>query len=73
MSSSTLIIDSELERLIPQLSHDELELLEKSILEEGCLEPLYVWNGTILDGHHPSNGAQEYFGRNQTLFDRKAL
>lgn len=52
MSSSTLIIDSELERLIPQLSHDELELLEKSILEEGCLEPLYVWNGTILDGHH---------------------
>ena len=29
MSSSTLIIDSELERLIPQLSHDELELLEK--------------------------------------------
>lgn len=47
-----LIIDPELERLIPRITDDEKDLLEKSILEEGCREPLYVWNNTILDGHN---------------------
>lgn len=52
MNTEPLIIDPELERLIPRISEDEKELLEKSILEEGCREPLYIWNNTILDGHN---------------------
>lgn len=38
--------------LIPPLSSDEYNLLEKSILEKGCGQPIVVWNGTIIDGHH---------------------
>jgi len=26
--------------------------LEKNILADGCREPLVVWNGILLDGHH---------------------
>ena len=52
MDAEDLVIDPDLERLIPHLSDDEKEMLEASILEEGCREPLYVWNRTILDGHN---------------------
>ena len=33
------------------LSEKELEKLERSLLMEGCLEPVTVWDGVILDGH----------------------
>lgn len=38
--------------LIRPLTSDEFEQLESNILDEGCREPLIVWNGTIVDGHN---------------------
>lgn len=38
---------------IPPLSKEEFERLEENILSDGIVrEPLVVWNGTIIDGHH---------------------
>lgn len=38
-------------RLIPLLSLDELCQLEQSIIRDGCQEPVYVWNNTIIYGY----------------------
>lgn len=46
-----LKIDEEFRRLAPPLSEDEYKGLEKSILQDGCLAPIIVWDETILDGH----------------------
>lgn len=45
-------INEEFAKLIPPLSSDELHNLEQSLLNEGCLHPLVIWNNTIIDGHH---------------------
>ena len=45
-------IDEEFKNLIPKLSEDEIKQLEENILEEGCREPLVIWNNTIIDGHN---------------------
>ena len=51
--SKELIIDEEFKKLIPPLSDEEFGLLEESIVEEGCRDPLVVWdNSIILDGHN---------------------
>lgn len=47
-----LILDDEFERLIPPLSVEETNMLEESLLQIGCRDPLSVWNGTILDGYN---------------------
>lgn len=47
-----LRIDPELKALIPPLSKEEFEQLEKNILEEGCRDALIHWGGVILDGHN---------------------
>ena len=47
-----LKIDKELKAIIPPLSQDEYKQLEKNIKEEGCREPLIVWDSTIIDGHN---------------------
>lgn len=48
----TLEIDDEFRRLIPPCTIEEYELLEASIVQDGCREPLVVWNSVILDGHN---------------------
>lgn len=48
----TLKIDEEFKKLIPPLSPDECKQLEENLLQDGCREPLCVWNKTILDGHN---------------------
>ena len=49
----TLKINPEFEKLIPPLTDDEFELLEKNILSEGeIFTPIFTWNGYIIDGHH---------------------
>ena len=48
----TLKVDEEFKNLIPPLSPDERKQLEENILQDGCREPLCVWNKTILDGHN---------------------
>lgn len=46
-------IDEEFSGLIPPLATEEVELLEKNLLEAGvCHEPLVVWGDVLLDGHH---------------------
>lgn len=43
--------DPELIRLSIPFSQEELSKLESSLMENGCLEPIIIWNGVILDGH----------------------
>ena len=38
--------------LIPPLSKDEHDALEKSIREDGVREPIVTWHGWIVDGHN---------------------
>lgn len=45
-------IDPEFKSLIPPLTVEEFNQLERNILEEGCRDPLVVWNDTIVDGHN---------------------
>jgi len=47
-----LQIDAEFRDLIPPLQEEELELLEASILVDGCVSPLTTWRGTLVDGHN---------------------
>jgi len=47
-----LKIDTIFKKLIPQLPAEELLRLEEDIIRDGCREPLFVWNSTILDGHN---------------------
>lgn len=47
-----LKIDPELRDYIPPLSDNELATLTESLIEDGCNEPLTVWNGVIVDGHN---------------------
>jgi len=54
----------EIEGLLFPLQSNELELLEKSILEDGIRDPLVVWpyndKDILLDGHHRFRLAQKY-------------
>jgi len=48
----TLIINDELKNLLPPLSVEEVAGLEESLLKDGCLSPLIVWNNILIDGHY---------------------
>ena len=50
--SPELTVDEEFAGLIPQLSDEEYQRLERSILSEGCREAIIVWHNTIIDGHN---------------------
>lgn len=47
-----LKIDNEFRDLIPPLTSEEYEQLEKNLLKEGCRDSLITWNSTIIDGHN---------------------
>ena len=47
-----LEVNSSLATVMPQLQELELNLLAKSLMEEGCRDPLVTWNGVIVDGHN---------------------
>lgn len=47
-----LTFDKEFQTLIPPLSQEEFSALEESIINEGCRDPLVVWDEVILDGHN---------------------
>ena len=55
-----LKINPDFENLIPPLSEDEFNGLEKSILEEGVREPIVTWRGFIVDGHNRYKIATKY-------------
>jgi N6-adenosine-specific RNA methylase IME4 len=45
-------IDNEFKKLVPSLTGDEFEILEKNILERGIQDSIKVWQGIIIDGHN---------------------
>ena len=47
-----LTIIDELKTLLPPLSSEEYVGLEESILKDGCLSDLIVWNDILIDGHN---------------------
>jgi ParB-like chromosome segregation protein Spo0J len=52
MQNTELTIHPDLETLLPRLTDMEFAGLEESILKDGCLSALVVWNSTLIDGHH---------------------
>nr|VFK49195.1 MAG: N6-adenosine-specific RNA methylase IME4 [Candidatus Kentron sp. SD] len=50
-----LKIKQEFKDLIPPLSKEEFEGLEKNILTNGCEESIKLWHGYIVDGHNRYN------------------
>lgn len=53
-------IDPEFQSLIPPLTDDEYQRLEKSILAEGVRECIITWDDTIIDGHNRYRICQKY-------------
>ena len=51
-NTDELKIDNEFASLISPLTEDEYSRLEKSIIAEGCREPIITWNSIIVDGHN---------------------
>lgn len=47
-----LNVDEEFKKIAPPISRSEYAELEKSIMSEGCRDPIIIWNGVIVDGHN---------------------
>ena len=47
-----IVIDKEFQALIPPLTDEEYEGLEKSILADGCRDALVLWGDILVDGHN---------------------
>lgn len=45
-------IKEQFKSLIPPLSPEEFNQLEKNILQDGCRDPLVVWGDVLVDGHN---------------------
>ena len=45
-------IDEELENLLPKLEVEKYNLLKADIIKNGCINPIIVCNGLIVDGHN---------------------
>ena len=48
----TITIDEEFLSLLPKLDEETYKSLESSIIRNGCMEALVVWNGILMDGHN---------------------
>ena len=48
----TIMIDREFRGMIPPLKADEYKSLEESLRQEGCRNPIVLWNDVIVDGHN---------------------
>jgi len=47
-----IIIDEEFSRLLPPLDVQAFCSLEEDILKYGCMNPLVLWNGILIDGYN---------------------
>ena len=47
-----IIIDEEFKRILPALDEIAYNDLERDILMRGCIMPLVLWNGVLIDGYH---------------------
>jgi hypothetical protein len=72
----TIHIDPEFQSLLQPLSEDEYALLEANILEDGCREPIVLWNDIIIDGHNRysicCNQGLQFRTVNKEFADRQA-
>jgi ParB-like chromosome segregation protein Spo0J len=67
-----LTIIDELKNLLPPLTDTEFTGLEESIVKDGCLSPLVVWNDILVDGHHRYEICRKHqipFQVNNIIFD----
>jgi len=46
-----LTTDAEFMNMTVRFSESEYAVLEESLFDNGCKQPIHVWNGIILDGH----------------------
>lgn len=68
----TIQIDPEFEQQIPPLKPEEFQQLEKNILEDGViLNPLILWNGTLVDGHNRYRIAEKHPHIRYTTIEKK--
>lgn len=61
----TLSINPSFRDLIPPLSDEERQMLERNLISDGCLNPIIVWGDTVVDGHN----RYEICTRNSIKFD----
>lgn len=52
LTNTKMKINPTFRALIPPLAPEELAQLEANIINDGCRDPLVVWNGTLIDGHN---------------------
>jgi len=52
MRADDIIIDDEFVRIFPKLDERTSAELERDILEHGCIVPLVLWDGILIDGHN---------------------
>jgi hypothetical protein len=62
-----LTINPKFHDLIPPISKEEYDLLEQSILKEGCRDAIITWDDTILDGHNRYEICQKHDIRFKTI------
>lgn len=53
-------MDTRFKHIIPPLSEDEYNQLERNILQDGIREPLVMWGDTLIDGHNRLSIAQKH-------------
>ena len=67
-----LKINPKFEQIIPPLTADEFAQLEENILKVGrVIEPIQVWKGFIVDGHHRYKIVQKYTEVTYTTCERE--
>ena len=47
-----IVVDPEFKDLTPPQSEPERLLLEQSLLDDGCIDPLVLWGNIMVDGHN---------------------
>ncbi len=52
LSNCEVKINPKFKELIHPLTQQEQDILEKDILDKGCLDALKTWNDYLIDGHH---------------------
>lgn len=52
IATASLKVDAEFAGLCPELTTEELSLLESSIEADGIRDPVCAWQGLIIDGHN---------------------
>jgi len=77
LRSTTLKIDKEFKGLLPPLDASEYATLEAVCLRDGILDPIFSWEGLIVDGHNRYEIARKhrlpYRTRELDLPDREAV